>query len=122
VLLVAGGGQPSIEEIAARCRDMVVEELLRDRKLRRELLIAVAKESATKDDVERIEERMATREDLRKLEERIVRLEERVAKLEEKMARIEGELSLFIKLFIAFNVPLLVGVIGLLLELLAGKP
>jgi hypothetical protein len=42
--------------------------------------------------------------------------------LGEKMARIEGELSLFIKLFIAFNVPLLVGVIGLLLEFLAGKP
>jgi hypothetical protein len=109
---VSGNEQPNVGEIAMRCKDMVVEELL----------IVIAKELTAKNDVERIEERMATRDNLQKLEERMVRLEERTAKLEERMSRIKGQLSLSIKLFIVFNVSLLVGFTGLLLELLARKP
>jgi len=37
--------------------------------------------------------------------------------LENRVSKLEGEISLFIKLFIAFNVPILVGIIGILLKM-----
>ncbi len=49
-----------------------------------------------------------------KLEDKVSRLEERVSKLEERIARVEGRLDLLIKVFIAFNIPLLIAVIGIL--------
>ena len=45
------------------------------------------------------------------------RLESRIDGLEQRIARLEGMVSLFIKLFIAFNVPLLIAVIGILLKM-----
>ncbi len=38
--------------------------------------------------------------------------------LGEELARVEGQLSLFVKLPIAFSVPALVGIIGILLKML----
>jgi hypothetical protein len=38
--------------------------------------------------------------------------------LRDRVSRLEGQMALFVRLFIAFNVPILVGVIGTLLLLL----
>ena len=68
--------------------------------------------------VERLEERITGLENrVARLEDRVIRLEDRVARLEGRIERIEGVLSLFVKLFIAFNLPILLGVIGILLKM-----
>jgi uncharacterized protein involved in exopolysaccharide biosynthesis len=58
------------------------------------------------------------REEIRSLEARIESLEMRISSLEQRVARLEGSMSLFIKLFIAFNLPLLISVIAALVTLL----
>jgi uncharacterized protein involved in exopolysaccharide biosynthesis len=50
--------------------------------------------------------------------EEVKSLEARISSLEQRVARLEGSISLFIKLFIAFNLPLLVSVIAALVALL----
>jgi chromosome segregation ATPase len=95
-------------------------------------------EAATKSDLENLraelvktEERLRTEmENLRaeiktemgKLEERLERrisaLESRVNSIEEGLARLEGQMNLFVKLFIAFNLPILIAVIGILLRMI----
>jgi len=95
-------------------------------------------EAATKGDLEKLraelvktEERLRTEmENLRaeiktemgKLEERLERrisaLESRVNSIEERLARLEGQMNLFVKLFIAFNLPILIAVIGILLKMI----
>ena len=125
-----------IEEVAKKCRDMVIEELLANRELRREILVARAKETATKDDIDRLEKRMNEQgnalnglrgrmdklegrmdrleERMNRFEERMDRFEGRLSRLEERVVRIEGQLTLFTRLFIAFNVPILLGILGIL--------
>jgi chromosome segregation ATPase len=88
-------------------------------------------EAATKSELEKVEGRLRTEmENLRvemkvemeKLEERLERrisaLESRVNSIEERLARLEGQMSLFVKLFIAFNLPILIAVIGILLRMI----
>jgi chromosome segregation ATPase len=58
------------------------------------------------------------REEVKRLEARIESLEARISSFEQRVARLEGSISLFIKLFIAFNLPLLVSVIAALVALL----
>jgi len=62
------------------------------------------------------------RSEMGKLEERLERrisaLESRVNSIEERLARLEGQMSLFVKLFIAFNLPILIAVIGILLRMI----
>ena len=79
--------------------------------------------SATKEDLRRIEERLgefATKEDLQRVEDRVVKLEEGLRGLEQRIARLEGMLGLFTKLFVAFNLPVLLGIIGILLKMVLG--
>jgi DNA repair exonuclease SbcCD ATPase subunit len=58
-------------------------------------------------------------ESLRKeLKEDIGRIDQRIDGLDQRVARLEGSISLFTKLFIAFNLPLLVSVIAALVALL----
>jgi len=75
--------------------------------------------AATKEDIENL--RKATKEDIEKLraatKEDIGRLEARINSLEVRISRLEGQMSLFVKLFIAFNLPILLGIIGMLLKL-----
>jgi chromosome segregation ATPase len=77
-------------------------------------------EAATKSELEKLEERL--RSEMGKLEERLERrisaLESRVNSIEERLARLEGQMSLFVKLFIAFNLPILIAVIGILLRMI----
>ncbi len=81
----------------------------------------------TKQDIERLRQeikqeieklREETRRDIEKLNERISMLEERVSRLEERVAKVEGGLNLLVKMFIAFNVPLLIAVIGIMLKMI----
>ena len=69
--------------------------LFKNRRLRLTVLTSLYRDIATKDD-------------MRELRDRINLLEQRVA-------RIEGQLNLFIKLFIVFNLPILLGIIGILI-------
>jgi parvulin-like peptidyl-prolyl isomerase len=77
-------------------------------------------EAATKRELEKLEERL--RSEMGKLEERLERrisaLESRVNSIEERLARLEGQMNLFVKLFIAFNLPILIAVIGILLRMI----
>ena len=70
---------------------------------------------ATKEDIESLKK--ATKEDIGRLEARINSLDVRISGLEARISRLEGQMSLFVKLFIAFNLPILLGVVGMLLKL-----
>jgi septal ring factor EnvC (AmiA/AmiB activator) len=86
------------------------------------ILSAVLREVATKEDIEKL--RDETREEIEKLREeirgemntRFSSLEQRISSLEQRMSKIEGQLSLLIRIFIAFNLPILIGIIGILLR------
>ena len=71
-------------------------------------------ETVTKEDMEKL--RTAMKEDISRLETRISGLETRINSLDSRVSRLEGQMSLLIKLFIAFNIPILVGIIGILLK------
>jgi chromosome segregation ATPase len=62
-------------------------------------------------EVRRLEDRISA------LENRISALENRVNSIEERLTRLEGQMDLFVKLFIAFNLPILIAVIGILLKM-----
>jgi len=124
--------------------EKLIEELEKDPKIRRrlaELMVtdsdvrlaiinAVLADVATKSDLEKLEERLRNdfrneiQREVRRLEDkisalenRITALENRVNSIEERLARLEGQMDLFVKLFIAFNLPTLIAVIGILLKM-----
>jgi len=72
-----------------------------------------------KAEMERLEERLRSeiQREVSRLEERISALENRVNAIEARLARLEGQMNLFVRLFIAFNLPTLIAVIGILLRL-----
>jgi chaperonin cofactor prefoldin len=125
--------------------EKLIEELEKDPKIRRrlaELMVtdsdvrlaiinAVLADVATKSDLEKLEAatkrelenlRAEMKAEMEKLEERLERrisaLESRVNSIEERLARLEGQMDLFVKLFIAFNLPILFAVIGILLKMI----
>jgi chaperonin cofactor prefoldin len=125
--------------------EKLIEELEKDPKIRRrlaELMVtdsdvrlaiinAVLADVATKSDLEKLEAatkrelenlRVEMKAEMEKLEERLERrisaLESRVNSIEERLARLEGQMNLFVKLFIAFNLPILIAVIGILLRMI----
>ena len=73
-----------------------------------------------KSDVEAL--RREFREEMGRLGGRIDGLERRIDGLEQRVSRLEGSISLFTKLFVAFNLPLLVSVIAALVVLLLRAP
>jgi uncharacterized protein YlxW (UPF0749 family) len=77
-------------------------------------------EAATKRELEKLEERLRSeiQREVKRLEDRISALENRVNSIEERLARLEGQMNLFVKLFIAFNLPILIAVIGILLRMI----
>jgi len=72
--------------------------LFKNRRLRLTVLTSLYRDIATKDDIRELRDRMNL--------------------LEQRVARIEGQLNLFIKLFIVFNLPILLGIIGILLKMI----
>jgi len=132
-------GEKLIEELEKdpKIRRRLAELMVTDSDVRLAIINAVLADVATKSDLEKLE--AATKRELEKLEERlrseiqrevrrleerisalenrITALENRVNSIEERLARLEGQMSLFVKLFIAFNLPILIAVIGILLRL-----
>jgi uncharacterized protein YlxW (UPF0749 family) len=128
-----------IEELEKdpKIRRRLAELMVTDSDVRLAIINAVLADVATKSDLEKLE--AATRRELEKLEERlrneiqreVRRLEDRISALENKIAafenrvnsieerltRLEGQMDLFVKLFIAFNLPTLIAVIGILLKM-----
>jgi predicted RNase H-like nuclease (RuvC/YqgF family) len=104
----------------------MIEELEENEALRRRFLKMIIPEIPKEPDVtlmliNAILGRVATKEDLKEeislLREEIKALDSRISSLEQRVARIEGQMSLFTKIFIAFNLPILLAVIGILLRL-----
>jgi chromosome segregation ATPase len=132
-------GEKLIEELEKdpKIRKRLAELMVTDSDVRLAIINAVLADVATKSDLEKLE--AATKRELEKLEERlrseiqrevrrleerisalesrITALENRVNSIEERLARLEGQMSLFVKLFIAFNLPILIAVIGILLKM-----
>ena len=132
-----------IEELEKdpKIRRRLAELMVTDSDVRLAIINAVLADVATKSDLEKLE--AATKRELEKLEERlrndfrseiqrevkrledrisalenrIAALENRVNSIEERLARLEGQMDLFVKLFIAFNLPTLIAVIGILLKM-----
>jgi septal ring factor EnvC (AmiA/AmiB activator) len=132
-----------IEELEKdpKIRKRLAELMVTDSDVRLAIINAVLADVATKSDLEKLE--AATKRELEKLEERlrndfrseiqrevrrledrisalenrISALENRVNSIEERLARLEGQMDLFVKLFIAFNLPTLIAVIGILLKM-----
>jgi polyhydroxyalkanoate synthesis regulator phasin len=110
----------SDERVREEFLAFVAEGVARDRRARLVMLQGLLREVATKSDVE------STRNELRaeiealrsEFREEVRSLEARISSLEQRVARLEGSINLFIKLFIAFNLPLLVSVIAALVALL----
>jgi polyhydroxyalkanoate synthesis regulator phasin len=110
----------SDERVREEFLAFVAEGVARDRRARLVMLQGLLREVATKSDVE------STRNELRaeiealrsEFREEVKSLEARISSLEQRVARLEGSINLFIKLFIAFNLPLLVSVIAALVALL----
>jgi predicted RNase H-like nuclease (RuvC/YqgF family) len=104
----------------------MIEELEENEALRRRFLKMIIPEIPKEPDVtltliNTILGRVVTKEDLKEeislLREEIKALDSRISSLEQRVARIEGQMSLFTKIFIAFNLPILLAVIGILLRL-----
>jgi len=128
----------SDEKLREEFLAFVAEGVARNRRARLVMLQGLIREAATKSDVESARNELRAeiealrkefraeiealrkefREEIRRLEARIESLEARISSLEQRVARLEGSISLFIKLFIAFNLPLLVSVIAALVALL----
>jgi chaperonin cofactor prefoldin len=87
----------------------LAELMVTDSDAKLAIINAVLADVATKKDLEKLEER---------LERRISALESRVNSIEERLARLEGQMNLFVKFFIAFNLPILIAVIGILLKMI----
>jgi capsid protein len=128
----------SNERVREEFLAFVAEGVARNRRARLVMLQGLIREAATKSDVESARNELRAeiealrkefraeiealrkefREEIRRLEVRMESLEARISSLEQRVAKLEGSISLFIKLFIAFNLPLLVSVIAALVALL----
>ncbi len=95
-------------EADPRARRRLAELLVSEPGARLAIVSAALREVATRGDLERLA--ASFRSDVKALEARISGLERRAA-------RVEGQLSLFVKLFAAFNLPTLLGVVGILLKM-----
>ena len=110
-----------IEELEKdpKIRRRLAELMVTDSEVRLSIINAVLADVATKSDLEKLEEKLRNeiRREVGRLEERISALENRVNSIEARLARLEGQMNLFVRLFIAFNLPTLIAVIGILLRL-----
>jgi len=110
-----------IEELEKdpKIRRRLAELMVADSEVRLAIINAVLADVATKSDLEKLEEELRNeiRREVGRLEERISALENRVNSIEARLARLEGQMNLFVRLFIAFNLPTLIAVIGILLRM-----
>jgi septal ring factor EnvC (AmiA/AmiB activator) len=117
------------EKLEDEFMTFIAERVALKPNIRGVILSAVLREVATKEDIEKL--RDETREEIEKLreeirgemntrfsslEQKISSMDQRISSLEQRMSKIEGQLSLLIRIFIAFNLPILIGIIGILLR------
>ncbi|MEM2178633.1 MAG: hypothetical protein QW272_07435 [Candidatus Methanomethylicaceae archaeon] len=88
------------KNVSARKR--LAELIVMEPDIRLAIIDAIIRDVATREDIEKL--RIATKEGINGLDKR--------------MTRLEGQMNLFIKLFITFNLPILLGIIGILLRLI----
>jgi len=113
-----------------RLARLLVVDVVSEPEARLAIVNAILREVATKSDLDTLrKEFKADIDTLRKefkddievlrkeFRDEIKRLDSRISSLEQRVARLEGSISLFIKLFIGFNLPLLVSVIAALVML-----
>ena len=113
-----------------RARRRLAELLVGEPDVRLAIVNAVLREVATKQDIERLREelrrelreeienlRKEFREEIEKVWREIEKLREDVRGLGDRVSRLEGRLDVLVKAFIAFNIPLLTAVIGILLKM-----
>ena len=125
----------SDEKVRRRLSRLLASDIALDTEARVAIVNAIIREVATKNDIEAL--RNATKSDIealrkefksdiealrREFREEIGRLDGRISSLEQRVARLEGSINLFMKLFVAFNLPLLVSVVAALVTLLLRAP
>ena len=126
----------------AKARKRLAELLVSEPDVRLAIISAVLRDVATKGDIEALRKELKSdiealrkefksdvealrrefREEMGRLGGRIDGLERRIDGLEQRVSRLEGSINLFTKLFVAFNLPLLVSVIAALVALLLRAP
>jgi CII-binding regulator of phage lambda lysogenization HflD len=121
-----------IEELEKdpKIRKRLAELMVTDSDVRLAIINAVLANVTTKSDLEKLEERLRNdfrneiQREVMRLEDRILALENRISafenrvnSIEERLTRLEGQEDLFVKLFIAFNLPTSIAVIGILLKM-----
>jgi chromosome segregation ATPase len=114
------------EALRKRFLKMIIPEIPKEPDVTLMLINAILGKVVTKEDLK--EEISSVREEMERevtslkgeitsLREEIRALDSRISSLEQRVARIEGQMSFFTKIFIAFNLPILLAVIGILLRL-----
>ena len=104
-----------LEELRERkdLREALALELIpaffENRELRLTVLTSLYRDIATKEDIKELRKNIG---------DEINSLRDEINLLKQRVARIEGQLDLFIKLFIVFNLPILLGIIGILLKMI----
>ena len=110
-----------------RARKRLAELLVMEPDVRLAIINAVLRDVATKDDIEKLRREMREeieklrgelRESIGKLDLRLNRLENRINGLENRISGLEGQVGILIKVFIAFNLPILLSLIGILLKMI----
>lgn len=102
---------------AEAAADAVIEELLRNRELRRRVLLAVSSEAVTRSDLERLVTREEFRDAAARLEKRLDIIERRIDRLEERM---DTFMRWMIGLLVTIWATLLAAVLVMLRVVLAG--
>lgn len=102
------------ENISARKR--LAELLVIEPDVRLAIINAVLRDVATKNDINTLRNEM--RDEIGKLRNEISDLKRDIEKLNERTSRLEGQVNLLIKIFITFNLPILIAIIGILLKLI----
>ena len=116
---IAGSPEARLAVLEAVLREVATKQDLE--KTRAELREEIEKvRNELRGEIEKV--RSELKRDIEELRKELRALEARVDSLEARLARVEASLTLLTRMFLAFNVPLLVAVIGILITLLWRGP
>ena len=117
-----------------RARERLAEPLVSEPDIRLVIINAVLRDVSTKSDLEKLRSEIHTeinnlrseinslrsevRGEIDSLRREIKDIVDKLNSLSERVAKLESRVDLLIKVFLGFNVPLLIAVIGILLKLI----